>query len=112
MTKSSLGGDYKSMNDPQEDTNFTTMSVPEQQKALIIPSAGAPLSVESIEVPQPGAGEVLVRAEAVGLNPVDWKAHEFGITLTNYPAILGCEVAGVVVKVGSQVTNRAIGDTV
>ncbi|KAK7679616.1 hypothetical protein QCA50_017327 [Cerrena zonata] len=68
--------------------------------------------IASIEVPKPQAGELLVRVEAVALNPIDWKAHEWGISIAQYPAILGCEVSGVVVQVGPEVNNRAIGDVI
>ena len=34
---------------------------------------GAPLTLEDVPVPTPGAGEVLVRVTRASLNPVDWK---------------------------------------
>lgn len=88
------------------------MSIPKQQKALLIPSSGAPFELRTIEVPKPEAEEVLVRVDVTALNPIDWKAHEWGISITQYPAVLGCEVSGVVVQVGLNVTNRAVGDLV
>ncbi|KAI0076490.1 GroES-like protein [Panus rudis PR-1116 ss-1] len=75
------------------------MTVPTKQKALIIPSKQALPVVDAIDVPQPEAGEVLVRIEAAALNPADWKVHAFG-WLDKYPAILGFDGAGVVAKVG------------
>lgn len=88
------------------------MSIPTQQRALLIPSLQADFVVETIDVPKAEADEVLVRVDIAGLNPVDWKVREWGIVVTEYPAICGCEVAGTVVQVGTGVTNRAVGDVV
>lgn len=86
------------------------MSIPTQQKALVVPSLGADFVLKTVDVPTPGAGEILVRVDVAGLNPVDWKAREWGIVIAEYPAILGCEVTGVVVQVGPEVTTRSVGD--
>ena len=88
------------------------MPIPVQQKALIIPAAGAYFQVGTLDVPKPAAGEVLVRVEVVGLNPVDWKIQQWGIVVTEYPAVVGCEVTGVVVEAGPNVTNLSVGDLV
>ena len=86
------------------------MPIPVQQKALIIPAAGAYFQVGTLDVPKPAAGEVLVRVEVVGLNPVDWKIQQWGIIVAEYPAVVGCEVTGVVVEAGPEVTNLLVGD--
>ncbi|KAK7679613.1 hypothetical protein QCA50_017324 [Cerrena zonata] len=90
----------------------STMSIPTQQKALVVPSLGADFVLKTVDVPTPGAGEILVRVDVAGLNPVDWKAREWGIVIAEYPAILGCEVTGVVVQVGPEVTTRSVGDLI
>ena len=86
------------------------MPIPAQQKALIIPAAGADFQVGILDVPKPDAGEVLVRVDVVGLNPVDWKIQQWGIIVAEYPAVVGCEVTGVVVEAGPEVTNLLVGD--
>ncbi|KAK7679610.1 hypothetical protein QCA50_017321 [Cerrena zonata] len=86
------------------------MSIPTQQKALLVPSAKADFVLQTIEVPKPEADEVLIRLDAVALNPVDYKMQKDGFYLTKFPAIVGCDAAGVVVEVGAKVTNRAVGD--
>lgn len=88
----------------------TDMSIPTQQKALVVPKAQAPFELVTFDVPKPEAGEVLVRVEATALNPVDWKVQTYNVIVTNYPAILGTDIAGTVVQLGTGVTNVAVGD--
>lgn len=71
-------------------------------------SAGGPLFLEEVPVPQPGAGELLVRCEAVGVTlPVVRKVAEAA-----EPIALGGEVAGEVVAVGEGLTRYRAGDRV
>ena len=65
----------------------------------------------SIELPAPGPGEVLVRSTAVGLNFID-TYHRRGIYPVPLPTGLGVEAAGVVEAVGSGVDRLAPGDRV
>lgn len=72
--------------------------------------------VELIEVdrPVPGAGEVLVKVQAAGVNPIDWKIRDgagqrLGMML---PIRLGREIAGMVAQVGPDVVGFAHGDAV
>lgn len=62
----------------------------------------------------PGPSEVLVRVRAAGVNPVDWKIRAGHPThpSTNFPQVLGREVAGVVEAVGQDVEGLAVGDEV
>lgn len=90
----------------------TDMSIPTQQKALVVPEAHAPFKLTTLDVPQPEAGEVLVRVEATALNPVDWKIQAYNFLIQEYPAVLGTDIAGTVVKLGAGVTNVAVGDRV
>jgi NADPH:quinone reductase-like Zn-dependent oxidoreductase len=71
--------------------------------------------VKEAPYPEPGAGEILVRNHAVAVNPVDWMIQYLGKRLFSWirlPFILGSDVAGVVVAVGSGVTNVKVGDRV
>lgn len=88
------------------------MSVPSVHKALILREKGGDLIVETIETYAPKRGEVLVRIEAAGLNPADWKVREYGFTIGNFPAVLGLDGAGEVVGLGEDVTTLKIGDHV
>ena len=81
-------------------------------RAAVATAAGKPLSIESVEVEPPRAGEVLVEIKATGL------CHTDAFTLTGadpeglFPAILGHEGAGLVVEVGAGVTTLRPGDHV
>jgi len=81
-------------------------------RAAVAQAAGAPLSIETVQLDGPRAGEVLVEIKATGL------CHTDDFTLSGkdpeglFPAILGHEGAGVVVEVGAGVTSVAPGDHV
>lgn len=83
------------------------------QKALYLQSKqGSFEIVENVDIPKPGAGQLLVRIQASGLNPVDWKIQKYGAWIENYPAILGSDIAGVVEALGDDVSGFATGDRV
>ncbi|KAG5719568.1 Zinc-type alcohol dehydrogenase-like protein C2E1P3.01, partial [Termitomyces sp. T112] len=83
-----------------------------QHKALFLDAKCGNWALGYNDTPKPGNGELLVKIEAVGLNPVDWSIQKWGLFIENYPAILGTDTAGVVVEVGPGVTNFAVGDRV
>lgn len=66
--------------------------------------------------PQPGPSEVLVRVQAIGVNPVDWKKRGGWGADPNadaeFPQVLGVEAAGVVQEVGQDVEGITAGDEV
>ena len=62
--------------------------------------AGGKLVVESIPVPQPGAGEVLVRMHASPVNPSDLALIQGNYLARNFPFTPGLEGSGVVVSSG------------
>ncbi|RMF25981.1 MAG: S-(hydroxymethyl)glutathione dehydrogenase/class III alcohol dehydrogenase [Cyanobacteria bacterium J083] len=81
-------------------------------KAAIATQAGKPLTIDTVEVEPPKAGEVLVEIKATGI------CHTDAYTLSGkdpeglFPAILGHEGAGVVVEIGQGVTSLSPGDHV
>lgn len=81
--------------------------------ALRVHEVGGPdaLRWEEIELPAPGAGEVLVRNQAIGLNFLDvyYRAGRYPVPT---PLIPGNEGAGVIEAVGSGVTGFSVGDRV
>jgi len=85
---------------------------PNDQKALFLDSKLGKFTLSDRKVPAPGPGQLLVRVEAAGLNPVDWKIQKYGIFLENYPAIIGTDIAGVVEEVGTGVVGFSKGDRV
>jgi NADPH:quinone reductase-like Zn-dependent oxidoreductase len=71
------------------------------------------IGIGSIEVPQPGELEVLVRVQAAGVGPWDAliRTGKSGLPLTP-PLTLGAEISGIVEKVGAKTTGFAPGDAV
>jgi NADPH:quinone reductase-like Zn-dependent oxidoreductase len=73
------------------------------------------LRYEEVPTPEPESDEVLVEVAATSVNPIDWKIRS-GTAKdrmpVNFPAILGRDVAGVVVKAGANVRNPESGQKV
>ncbi|KZP26163.1 medium-chain dehydrogenase/reductase like protein, partial [Athelia psychrophila] len=84
------------------------------QKALILPAALSDFIIASHPIPFPGPGDVLVRNEAVALNPADRHLQKspMGEKYLTFPTVIGMDFAGVVVKVGDGVTSLQEGDRV
>jgi S-(hydroxymethyl)glutathione dehydrogenase/alcohol dehydrogenase len=80
-------------------------------KAAILDAPNARLSVESVDVLDPGPGEVLVRYVASGVCHSDLHVIT-GDMLHPLPVVLGHEGAGVVERVGQGVTTCQVGDHV
>jgi NADPH:quinone reductase-like Zn-dependent oxidoreductase len=83
--------------------------------ALWLPSKRADLTVGPAPYTPPRAGEIVVRARAVAINPVDRLMQTIGDLITpwlDYPFILGCDVAGEVAAVGDGVARFRVGDRV
>ena len=83
--------------------------------ALWLNAKRAPLTVGPAPYTAPRADEIVVRARAVAVNPIDRLQQTMGAIFTpwtTYPFVLGSDVAGEVVEVGSGVTRLAVGDRV
>ncbi len=82
-------------------------------KAIRVHATGGPEVMEWTDVPtpEPGAGEVLVRQEAVGVNYID-TYHRSGLYPLDLPTSLGIEGAGIVERIGAGVTTLNQGDRV
>src|SRR2546421_214977 len=83
----------------------------DEVRGVIATKKGAPVSVETILVPDPGPGEALVRIQACGVCHTDLHYREGAIT-NDFPFLLGHEASGIVEQVGPNVTNVAPGDFV
>lgn len=82
-------------------------------KAVRVHDYGGPevLSVDDIDIGAPGAGEVLIRHTAVGLNFID-TYHRGGLYPMDLPFTPGLEGAGIVGEVGESVDDFSIGDRI
>ncbi len=85
--------------------------MPYEVKGVVARSKGAPVSIETILVPDPGPGEAIVDVQACGVCHTDLHYREGGIT-DDFPFLLGHEAAGVVSAIGEGVTTVAVGDYV
>lgn len=77
---------------------------------------GGPFAFATVPKPAVGPNEVLYRVKAVALNPIDWKILYLGPPpgqlVDGFPAVLGCDSAGIVEEVGEDVTGFKVGDEV
>lgn len=84
-------------------------------KAYALESYGTALTMEDVDKPAPGPGQVLVQVAAAGVNPLDnMIARGDFKQLLRYqlPQVMGNELAGTVVAVGPNVTSFAVGDEI
>src|SRR5258706_8430892 len=81
-------------------------------KAVIIKEKGSfeNILVEEINKPVIQPDEILVRVNAAGANPVDWKVVLNGVFAM--PLILGSDIAGVIESVGADIKNYKAGDEI
>ena len=81
--------------------------------AIQITRTGGPEVLNYVELPtpHPGPGEVLIEAEAIGVNFIDTYLRT-GLYPHDLPFIVGSEVCGTVVALGADVTTFAVGDRV
>ena len=81
-------------------------------RAAVAWQAGQPLTIETVDLEGPRAGEVLVEVKATGICHTDWFTLSGEDPEGLFPSILGHEGAGVVLEVGAGVTTLAEGDHV
>src|SRR5262249_35493635 len=97
------------VSDARQRTSFRAMA--HDVRAVIAAAKKAPVTIETISVPDPGPGEALVRVLACGVCHTDLHYREGGIN-DDFPFLLGHEVAGEVEAVGDGVVNVVPGDRV
>jgi S-(hydroxymethyl)mycothiol dehydrogenase len=85
--------------------------MPNSVRAVVALAEKEPVRVVTIEVPDPGPGEVLVGVQACGVCHTDLHYREGAIN-DEFPFLLGHEAAGIVEQVGLDVTSVAPGDFV
>jgi NADPH2:quinone reductase len=74
--------------------------IPDQMQAVRQKKAGGPLSLETVEVPRPGRGEVLIQMDSSPINPSDLSLIRGGYLERDYPFTPGLEGSGIVVASG------------
>jgi S-(hydroxymethyl)mycothiol dehydrogenase len=83
----------------------------QQVQGIVSLAKGAPVSLQTIVVPDPGPGEAVVRVLACGVCHTDLHYREGGIN-DDFPFLLGHEASGIIESVGDGVTDVAPGDFV
>lgn len=86
-----------------------------ENKALWLHAKRAPLTVGPAPYTTPRADEIVVRVRAVAVNPIDRLQQTTGDIITpwtSYPFVVGSDVAGEVVEVGSSVIRFHVGNRV
>lgn len=86
-------------------------------RAILYDRYGPPdvLRLTNIDEPVPGPGQIRVRVEVAGVNPIDAKQRRgdcAAIAPVHFPQQLGNEYAGTIDAVAADVTTRSIGDAV
>jgi NADPH:quinone reductase-like Zn-dependent oxidoreductase len=84
-------------------------------RAIAEETFGGPIALMDLPTPEIGAGEVLIRVRAAGVNPFDWKVANGALEdhmKHRFPLILGFDAAGVIERVGADVTELAEGEEV
>ena len=88
---------------------------PLMNSAAWIEKPRAQLTVRDAPYTQPGDDQIVVRAHAIAINPVDWiiqLAGGMAYRWLKYPAVIGSDVAGEVQAIGKNVTRFRVGDRV
>ncbi|KAJ1547250.1 hypothetical protein HK405_006354, partial [Cladochytrium tenue] len=97
-------------------TPAAEQATPENFAAVLVTNKARPLKVQPAPYPVPGPGQVVVRARAVAINPLDWILQRAGTSYMfswiKYPFVIGADVAGDVVAVGPGVHRLQVGDRV
>ncbi|KAK0716290.1 putative quinone oxidoreductase [Lasiosphaeris hirsuta] len=81
-------------------------------QAAWLHKAGTELQVGDAPLPTAGPDEIVIRNAAIAINPVDCHMQKAGVFVQQWPAIFGCDVAGIVYEVGSNITRFNVGDHV
>ena len=84
-------------------------------KAALIRQTGAPSVIEigELPIPDPRPTEVLVKVGAVSVNPIDTYIRSGAVSMiSQFPYVIGSDLAGTVEKVGSEVKRFKVGDRV
>ncbi|KAH7403595.1 chaperonin 10-like protein [Cadophora sp. MPI-SDFR-AT-0126] len=81
-------------------------------QAAWLDGVGRTFRVGPAEMPNIDANEVIIKNHSIAINPIDWKVRDLGWLIQTWPMVLGCDAAGVVVEVGSDVHHVKKGDRV
>ncbi|HMD88320.1 MAG TPA: zinc-dependent alcohol dehydrogenase family protein [Anaerolineaceae bacterium] len=88
------------------------MDTPEMMKAMLFEQVGKPLKESKVKVPQPEAGQILIKVLACGICRTDLHILDGDLSRPKLPLIMGHEIIGRVVKTGQGADRFKPGDRV
>ena len=88
------------------------MSAQENQAVWLTSAKGYPFVVKESQYPEIDTDQILVETRAVAANPIDYKQQAFEMIPMTYPNILGFDLAGEVIEIGSNVKSFKKGDRI
>lgn len=88
------------------------MTIPDYMDAMVLDAPHLPLLFKKVKTPTPLQGEVLIKVMACGVCRTDLHIFDGELTESKFPLILGHEIIGQVVDMGSDVLSLKIGDLV
>lgn len=105
------------MTTSSDPTSIEAQASENTMYAAVVQQYGAPevLEYRSVKRPQIKPDQLLIRARASSINPIDWKIRQGMLKMLpgqTFPMILGFDTAGEVVEVGAQITHFQVGDSV
>ncbi|KAI6780609.1 putative alcohol dehydrogenase [Emericellopsis cladophorae] len=75
-------------------------------RASVSPAKGQPFEIQHRSTPKPGPGELLIAVKSIAINPADVRMRDEGLYIPKHPAVLGFDLAGLVVDVGEDVPSH------
>jgi propanol-preferring alcohol dehydrogenase len=88
------------------------MTLPKSMRAMVLVAQRHPLELREVPLPRPGDEQVLIKVIACGVCRTDLHIVDGDLTGPKLPLILGHEIVGNVVQVGSRVQSFRVGDRV
>lgn len=86
--------------------------IPNRMKAMVFEAPGEPLILQEVPVPEPDNNQVLIKIHACGVCRTDLHIVDGELTNPKLPLVIGHEIVGSIVKLGSNVNEFLVGDKV
>ena len=88
------------------------MNIPKVMRAMLLEAQHQPLKLAEVPVPQPGAGQVLIKVHTCGVCRTDLHVLDGDLTEPKLPLILGHQMVGTVVQLGERVDRFTLGQRI
>ena len=84
-------------------------------RAVVFTKYGGPLTVQEVKLPQLKPKQILIKVYSASLNPIDYKRRDGKTRMVikdKFPALICFDAAGIVEKVGTEVSAFKVGDRI